>query len=125
MKIKGKNISAFLKMNFSNNCSISQTFTDLNEFLECYITNFEKSITMSIFSLLLALCVVGSNALVIVLIKRNSLKQNVFDQILIGHAVVDGLTGFIGIPFYHLYLLFDYWPLGQSLKVNFKDNLIN
>jgi hypothetical protein len=99
-------------MNSSINCSIPQTFTDLNEFLECYRIHFEKNILYSVLSLLLAFCSFFFNALVIALIKRNTLKINTFDQILIGHAVVDGLTGLIDIPFYHLFKIFGYWPLG-------------
>jgi hypothetical protein len=44
-----------------------------------------------------------------------------------GHAIVDGLTGIIDIPFYHVYNLFGYWPFSKSLALYWAsyDNNIN
>ena len=81
------------KMNFTLNCSKEQTFTDLNEFLECFQLNFRKEFYFTVLAFLLAFCIVVFNVIVIVLINRNSFTITVFDEILIGHAVVDGLTG--------------------------------
>jgi hypothetical protein len=52
------------------------------------------------------------NLLVIVLLwfKKTS-KLSVFNKVLIGHAFVDGLTGLISMPLFHISSIFGYWPL--------------
>ena len=44
---------------------------------------------------------------------KKLIKTTIFDQILIAHCLVDGITGLIDIPLFHLHDLFGYWPLGE------------
>lgn len=70
------------------------------------------------------------NLLLIVLIYRKpnkNVKLLCFDQIYIGHAIVDGVTGLVDIPFFHIENFFGYWPFGNAFSVSWAsfDNSIN
>jgi hypothetical protein len=43
--------------------------------------------------------------------KKNNLK--VFDRILMGHFLVDLLTGLLAVPLFHVYSIFFYWPFNS------------
>jgi hypothetical protein len=77
----------------------------------------------------LALGTVVGNLLVIVLLwlSHKSGQMNVFDKVIIGHAFVDGLTGIISMPIFHVTSLFGYWPLTDIIAKVFAtyDNNIN
>jgi hypothetical protein len=56
------------------------------------------------------------NLLVIVLLWfRKTGKLSIFNKVLIGHAFVDGLTGLIDIPLFHISSIFGYWPLPRII----------
>lgn len=59
--------------------------------------------------------------------KRSSTKISIFDKVIIGHSFVDGLTGLIDMPLFHLASLFGYFPLGSILANMWSsyDNNIN
>lgn len=77
----------------------------------------------------MALGTVIANILVIVLLwlSHKSGKMTVFDKVIIGHAFVDGLTGIISMPIFHISSLFGYWPLPDIIARLFAtyDNNIN
>ena len=58
------------------------------------------------------------NAWVIVCMLNNSASRTIFDSIMLGHAIVDFLTGLFDIPLYHIYYTFGYWPLGSLLGMH-------
>ena len=111
----------------STNCFTKNFSRNFFELFECYEYHFCQSIISSLLSILLIIGTIISNSLVIMLIKRNSLKLTIFDKILIGHSIVDGLTGLIAMPFYHIYFVFGYWPLGTIIGKLWSsfDNSIN
>ncbi len=53
--------------------------------------------------------------------------MTIFDKVIIGHAFVDGLTGVISMPIFHVSSLFGYWPLPNIIAKLFAtyDNNIN
>ncbi len=111
-----------------NNCETLRLITNFDEFSNCYQYFFHINISASILTIILIVATVILNLLVIVFIKKN--KKNglsAFDQILLGHAIVDGLTGLVDVPFYHVYSIFKYWPLSPlSAKIwSSYDNSIN
>ena len=110
-----------------NNCLVKNFSRNFFELFECYEYHFCQSVISSVLSILLIVGTIISNSLVIMLIKRNSLKLTIFDKILIGHSIVDGLTGLIAMPFYHIYFVFGYWPLGTIIGKLWSsfDNSIN
>lgn len=93
------------------NCTVPHEITDLNEYLYCYSFFYQQSITESSLTLALIVGTVVFNAAVIYFIVKNCKKISIFDEILIGHAIVDGVTGAIDMPFYHIATCFGYWPL--------------
>jgi hypothetical protein len=120
-------------MNISNSelnisCESSHTNEDFYEFSYCYNYFFLKSILISVLTILLIISTIILNITVILLISKNQNSYfTVFDQILIGHAIVDGLTGCLDMPFYHIYSIFNYWPMSPfkaKLWASF-DNSIN
>lgn len=110
-----------------NNCLVKNFSRNFFELFKCYEYHFCQSVISSVLSILLIVGTIISNSLVIMLIKRNSLKLTIFDKILIGHSIVDGLTGLIAMPFYHIYFVFGYWPLGTIIGKLWSsfDNSIN
>ena len=92
-------------------CDIAQN----EQFFECYQFFFLNNLIESILSWLLIFSTIFANSFVIILIHRNSDKITIFDQILIYHALLDGLTGLIDIPIYHINSIFGYWPLSPII----------
>ncbi len=119
-------------MIFSNstiNCMFQNKTESLVEFSDCYNYFFQQKITASLLSAFLIAGIISSNIQVAILIIKNNKKDhlNVFDKILISHAIVNGLAGLVLVPFYHVYILFDYWPFDQiTAKIWITcDNCIN
>lgn len=103
-----------MKMNESiNNCFEKVNFTNIIDFFECYKHYFNENMIVSILALILIIGTIVLNLIVIILIIKNSTKLTIFDQILIGHSIVDFLTGLIDIPFYHIFIIFGYWPFSD------------
>ncbi len=100
--------------NFSSNISslVCEIGKD-EQFFECYRYFLINNLTESILSWLLIFCTIFANLFVIILIHRNSEKITIFDQILINHCLLDGLTGLVDIPFYHINSIFGYWPFSS------------
>jgi hypothetical protein len=53
------------------------------------------------------------NMIVFKMIYNKKEKKVVFDQILMAHAIVDGVVGGIDLPFYHTYTIIGKWPFGE------------
>ena len=108
-------------------CLKPHIFSSSSEFFACYSLlyryNWEKAtagIVLSVFAFLF-------NSLVIVLLVKMPHKKNIFEKILIAHCIVDGVTGLIDVPFFHITDLFGYWPfirVGAYLWSSY-DNAIN
>ena len=108
-------------------CLKHQTLNSINEFIKCYNTLYAYHWGRATVEIILATLVVTLNSFVIFILLRNGKRKNLFDKILIGHCIVDGITGLVAIPFFHFRDLFGYWPFGESLA-NFWaifDNAIN
>ena len=88
-------------LNQSESCIQSQTFYDLNEFFKCYMYFASNMLIETIFQLLLIICTILFNTLVIIILILSK-EISVFDKIIIGHSIVDGLTGLFDIPLYHI-----------------------
>ena len=85
---------------------------DFNTFVTCYGALARASIMSPLLELFLV--AFGSffmNLLVIIMILMKPMTLSTFDKIMIGHALVDGLTGLIDIPIFHVNNFFGYWPL--------------
>jgi hypothetical protein len=116
---------------FSNltfrNCEQLQTFDNITAFFHCYEYFFIKSNYRSIVHWIIILGSIFFNGLVIFLTSNGSNKFSLFDQILFGHCIVDGLTGIVDIPLFHVNDIFGYWPFGKTLGFAWAiyDNNIN
>jgi len=103
-------------------CVTPQTFISFAEFVQCYKFFFSHSFLVSILEILLILSTVFFNLLLILLIYfkprlRREKHLTCFDKIYIGQAFVDGITGLLDVPLFHIENIFDYWPLGKSLGI--------
>ena len=109
-------------------CLIPHTTASIEEFIHCYKFFFKKNVSVALIEIILIIGTVLANLTVGLLIyKHSKRKLTCFDQILIGHAIVEGLTGLIDVPFFHIFNIFDYWALGPSLSLFWTcfDNSIN
>ena len=97
------------------NCTTPQYFTDLDLFGHCYAYFFLAQTFSSVGQCVLIVGTVSFNSLLIISSWKSSGSNCVFNDILVGHALVDGITGLIDIPLYHIYQRFGYWPLGATL----------
>jgi hypothetical protein len=88
--------SELLQLNESSTniqCETIQYFDDFNEFLKCYKYFANKSLVSSFLEIVLIIGVIFLNFLVIFIMLSNKERLTVFDQILVGHCFVDGVTG--------------------------------
>lgn len=69
-------------------CNQPQTFSNLNEFLECYNYFASMYLFKSIFGWLLILGTIVLNSLILIFRMIGSLKIKVFDQILVGNYII-------------------------------------
>lgn len=111
-----------------NNCTRAQTFTTFSDFAICYEYASTQQMSKTVGLLLLAFLIAIFNIAVIVLIvnkssssfstSSSSLHANsVFNQILIGYCLVNGITGLIDMPLIHFFYVFNYWPFGKPLAI--------
>lgn len=120
-------------MNFSLNisttesCETQRVINDLNEYFKCYNYFASKYLAKCIFQIALFVTTIILNFIVITLMISKKHKLSVFDQILLGHSIVDGLTALIDMPIYHIYDLFRYFPFDGVLSLlwTIYDNSIN
>lgn len=94
-------------------CLQPQFFKSSSEFFNCYALLYRYNWARATGGILLALLTFVLNTLVIILLVKKPFKKTIFDQILIAHCVVDGVTGLVDIPFFHFQDLFGYWPFGD------------
>jgi hypothetical protein len=82
---------------------------------------------MAIFGLCVSIGCIVFNALVTYLIYFESINYTIFDQLLLGHILVQLITAIVDIPFYHAMDIFGYWPFPKysSLLWAMFDNNIN
>jgi hypothetical protein len=123
-KIKWKNSSAF----YYDSCEIPQTFNSIEKFFKCYGYFYNQAPSVSILQVLLFIGAFLINFLVIILLYTRPIKISIFDQILIGYCLVNGITGIVDIPFYHVAYIFGYWPFGgipSRLWVIIEEFLLN
>jgi len=98
----------------SNISSLICEIVKNEQFFECYKYFFINNLAESLLSWLLIFCTIFANSFSIILIHRNSEKITIFDQILINHCLLDGLTGLVDIPFCHINSIFGYWPFSLT-----------
>jgi hypothetical protein len=96
-----------------SDCQTSQTITSLENFFICYSFFYNQSPSQSIAQIFLFVGTILVNFLVITLLYVRPIKISIFDQILIGYCLVNGITGIVDIPFYHVWNIFGYWPFGK------------
>lgn len=122
------NPSEFNMTNFTYafNCSIPQ-YMSMDEFFSCYSKFFQERSAQAMTEISVAVLAFLFNLFVMVSILSQKGKTNKFDTILLGHSIVDGLTGLIDIPLFHIHNFFGYWPLPVWLSTCWScyDNNIN
>ena len=106
-------------------CETPHLIVDFNEFVHCYQFFFVQSTFNSVCQLVIIVGTIFFNALLIALTLCHKGKRTAFDDILVGHAFVDGLTGIVDIPLFHINDRFGYWPLSPILgkKHQFTDTI--
>lgn len=108
-------------------CSEPKSFRSINELFSCYSVLSKNKTVIITLQLLLIVCTVLANLAVFLLKCKNKRSKNVFNLILIGHSIVDGVTGLVDEPLFQIYSLFEYWPMGETLCYfwNLYDSSIN
>lgn len=96
-------------------CFTPQTISFSLKFLRCYQLALKNNLLIGLCGILLTISVVITNLFVIILIQNSKKTKNIFDKILIGHALVDLNTGLFNISLKHFVDVFGYWPLNHSL----------
>jgi hypothetical protein len=120
-------LSNFTKISLGDYCNTPQTFTTWNEFFTCYRYFATQSLVQTVFELILIASAIALNIFVTCIIYFNSISWSVFDQILIGHCFIQGLTALVDVPFFHLQDIFGYWPMPKVMSYFWAsyDNIIN
>jgi hypothetical protein len=113
--------------NQTEQCLWPHTSKSLSEYLDCYSMLTAKDRTNQIFQICLIVFIIITNIFVICIICLKSLKFNVFDEILVNHCIIQGVTGLIDVPFFHIKNVFKYFPCGQTIATMWAiyDNNIN
>jgi hypothetical protein len=118
-----------ITMNISDSCLSPQLFNKSHEFFECYtFFLFSHQPVFAILQILIPIGVIIFNSLVLIsMIIGSNRHVTCFDQILVGHCIVNGITGIVDIPFYHIFYQFGYWPFGSLTATLWSsyDNNIN
>lgn len=117
MKYTDATLSNNITLTFkSENCTEPQVITNIFDFSVCYTYFATEYLGKTIGLLLLAFLITISNVIVIVSLSVQTSSQSViFDEILIGYCIVNGITGLIDMPLTHFSYVFQYWPLGSTL----------
>jgi hypothetical protein len=108
-------------------CDTPHTVLSWNEFFFCYNRSVTRSTVRAVLELLLVVSAILFNLVVIAMIYYNSITWTVFDQILVGHCILQALTAAVDIPFFHIDHMFGYWPLPKFTSYMWAsyDNSIN
>ena len=85
-----------------NSCIIPHRIHEMNEFITCYKILVDKHKLATAMELLLIMGVIFFNGLVVVCMIAGTTKKTCFDKILFGYCLVDGVTGLIDMPPYHI-----------------------
>jgi hypothetical protein len=114
-------------VDFRTYCYTPKTFTNLNEYFQCYQLIASEKVVVLILELLLAFGAALVNGFNIFCLFLGSQKRTCFDEILVGYCLVNGVTGLIDIPFFHVSDIFGYWPFGKTSAIIWSvyDNNIN
>jgi len=93
----------------------------------CYPYYAFQSCLLTILEIGLGIATVFFNILVFKMIYDKKEKKKVFDQILMSHAIVDGVVGSIDLPIYHTYTTLGKWPFGETFCImwNSLDSSLN
>ena len=93
----------------------------------CYPYYAFQTRLLTILEIGLGIATVFFNLLVFKMIYDKKEKKKVFDQILMAHAIVDGVVGGIDLPIYHIYTTLDKWPFGETFCImwNSLDSSLN
>ena len=112
---------------FRKYCYTPKTFTNLTEYFECYQIIAGEKMIVTVLELLIAFSAALVNGFNIFCLFVGTSKKTCFDEILIGYCLVNGITGLIDIPFFHVNDIFGYWPFGKvpALLWSTYDNNIN
>lgn len=113
--------------NFTRACLEPHAITSAQEFFDCYAHLFKFNVPLYTFEIFLILSAAACNSFVIISIYFYSVSYTVFDQILIGHCLIQALTATVDIPFFHFMDVFGYWPLHKAASMvwSIYDNNIN
>jgi hypothetical protein len=114
-------------VDFKTYCYTPKTFNNLTEYFQCYQLIASEKVLISILELLVAFGAALINGFNIFCLFVSSTKRTCFDEILVGYCIVNGITGLIDIPFFHVSDVFGYWPfgMGSALVWSTYDNNIN
>ena len=94
-------------------CFTPSEFEGFSQFSLCYSYISKKYLIGTLFTWFLVTICIMANSLVLYIKFFRTNSYGIFDRILMGHLIVDLLTGIFDIPFYHFYYLFGYWPFGK------------
>ena len=95
-------------------CDPSNNDPSLDSLFACYDYFVQKNLTSTIFEYILGIGTVILNIQVFRMINAKE-KKVVFDKILMFHSIVDFVVGAFDLPFYHVFTMFNYWPLSLEL----------
>ena len=114
-------------VDFRTYCYTPKTFTNLTEYFQCYQLIASEKALISVLELLVAFGAALINTFNIFCLFVGSPKHTCFDEILVGYCLVNGITGYIIIPFFHVCDIFGYWPFGMDSAIVWStyDNNIN
>ena len=97
-------------------------------FVACYMQQVRANALVAAFIYSLVASVLLVNTTLIVLVVREPRRRaNVFNQIVLAHALVNLANCVLDLPFYSLFVLFGYWPLGRlaCFAWSVMDNALN
>ncbi|XP_041350748.1 muscarinic acetylcholine receptor M3-like [Gigantopelta aegis] len=97
--------------NFSNGSNSSNS----NEFGKAVGFSIAEIVVISIVVSALCIFTAGGNFLVIIAFKVDKQLQTISNYFLLSLAVADLTIGIVSMPFYTVYILMGYWPLGPEL----------
>nr|QVK45735.1 G protein-coupled receptor [Proales similis] len=97
-------------------CKNAQHVNSFRQVLACLSQLAVDSTLVAFAVLLFCLFTIALNCYIFYFISKSAAaSRTVFDQVFIAHAVVDLIVGLFVVPFYGVYNLFGYWPLGKTL----------
>jgi 5-hydroxytryptamine receptor 5 len=101
--------------NISDYCDNAIVMVSWFEFSICFAHFFLLRTAESVSVIIFAICTVIANVALFVFITFSKPNKTIFDKIFRAHSVVDCVVGFVIMPFYCIYTIFNYWPLGKMI----------